>query len=144
MADVLVTSPEARAAREARLRGSVEAIYDELTDGLTRSLRMAELVYAAAERHPDLLPSRAAIDAERELPQKDKQGLEIDQGVFFAHVLAHPRCGPHLLHAMAQPKAEAVDLIDAFRDSGSAALGAVPGARDGEIGTITTQNNAFL
>jgi thioesterase DpgC len=45
---------------------------------------------------------------------------------------------------MAQPKAEAVDLIDAFRDSGSADLGVVRVDRDGEIGTITTQNNAFL
>ena len=50
MTDMLTTTPEARAAREARMRESVEEIYDELTDGLTRSLRMAELVYAAAER----------------------------------------------------------------------------------------------
>ena len=60
MTEVLTTTAEARAAREARMRAGVEAVYDELTDGRTRSLRMAELVYAAAERHPDLLPSRAA------------------------------------------------------------------------------------
>ena len=117
MADTLTTSPEARAEREARLRAEAEAIYDEITDGCTRSLRMAELVYAAAERHPDLLPTRAAIDAERELLQKDKQGLEIEQGIFFAHILADPRCGPHLLHAMAQPKPEALDLIAHCRES---------------------------
>jgi thioesterase DpgC len=144
MADVLVTSPEARAAREAQLRESVEAIYEELTDGLTRSLRMAQLVYAGGDRWPDLLPSRAAIDAERELLQKDKQGLEIDQGIFLAHVLAHPRCGPHLLHAMAQPKAEALELLDELRASGSVDLGVVRVDRDGEIGLVTTQNHAFL
>jgi (3,5-dihydroxyphenyl)acetyl-CoA 1,2-dioxygenase len=144
MAELLTTSPEARAEREARLRPRAAAIYEELTGGLQRSLRMADVVYAAAERHPDLLPGRAAIDAERELPQKEKQGLEIDQGVFFAHVLADPRCGPHLLHAMAQPKAEALELIDGFRASGAADLGVVRVDRDGEIGTITTQNNAFL
>jgi thioesterase DpgC len=144
MADVLTMSPEARAEREARLRSRAAAIYVEATDGLRRSLRMAELVYAAAEHHPDLLPSRAAIDAERELPQKDKQGLEIDQGVFLAHVLAHPRCGPHLVHAMAQPKAEALELIDGLRATGRVDLGVVRIDRDGEIGVITTQNNAFL
>jgi (3,5-dihydroxyphenyl)acetyl-CoA 1,2-dioxygenase len=144
MTDVLTATSEARAAREARIRDGVEAIYDELTDGRTRSLRMAELVYAAAERHPDLLPSRAAIDAERELPQKDKQGLEIDQGVFLAHVLAHPRCGPHLVHAMAQPRAEALERVDELRRSGSVDLGVVRVDRDGEIGLITTQNHAFL
>ena len=144
MTEVLTTTAEARAAREARMRAGVEAIYDELTDGRTRSLRMAELVYAAAERHPDLLPSRAAIDAERELLQKDKQGLEIDQGVFLAHVLAHPRCGPHLVHAMAQPKAEALALMDELRRTGSVDLGVVRVDRDGEVGVITTQNHAFL
>jgi thioesterase DpgC len=144
MTDVRTTTAEARAAREARMRASVEAIYDELTDGRTRSLRMAELVYAAAERHPDLLPSRAAIDAERELLQKDKQGLEIDQGVFLAHVLAHPRCGPHLVHAMAQPKAEALARLDELRAAGSVDLGVVRVDRDGEIGLVTTQNHAFL
>jgi thioesterase DpgC len=144
MTEVLTTTAEARAAREARMRAGVEAIYDDLTDGRTRSLRMAELVYAAAERHPDLLPSRAAIDAERELLQKDKQGLEIDQGVFLAHVLAHPRCGPHLVHAMAQPKAEALALLDELRRTDSVDLGVVRVDRDGEVGVITTQNHAFL
>ena len=144
MADTLTTSPEARAERETRLRAEAEAIYDEITDGCTRSLRMAELVYAAAERHPDLLPTRAAIDAERELLQKDKQGLEIEQGIFFAHVLAHPRCGPHLLHAMSQPKPEALDRVDGFRRSGTADLGVVRVDREGEVGVITTQNDAFL
>src|SRR4051812_32506539 len=122
MTEMLTTTPEARAAREERIRAGVEDIYEELTDGQTRSLRMAELVYAAAERHPDLLPSRAAIDDERELLQKDKQGLEIDQGVFLAHVLAHPRCGPHLVHAMAQPKAEALERLEELRTTGSVDL----------------------
>jgi (3,5-dihydroxyphenyl)acetyl-CoA 1,2-dioxygenase len=144
MTEMLTTTAEARAAREARMRAGVEAIYDELTEGRTRSLRMAELVYAAAERHPDLLPSRAAIDAERELPQKDKQGLEIDQGVFLAHVLAHAQCGPHLVHAMAQPKAEALALVGDLQRTGSVDLGVVRVDRDGEVGVITTQNHAFL
>jgi (3,5-dihydroxyphenyl)acetyl-CoA 1,2-dioxygenase len=57
----------------------VASIYDELTDGLTRPLRVAELVYEAAERFPGLLPTRTAIEGERELLQKDKAGLEIAQ-----------------------------------------------------------------
>src|SRR6185295_1829276 len=115
-----------------------------VTDGLRRSLRLTELVYEAADRHPDLLPTRAAIDAERERLQKDKQGLEIDQGVFLAHVLAHPRCGPHLVHAMAQPRAEALASLEELRRTGSVDLGVVRVDRDGEVGLITTQNHAFL
>jgi thioesterase DpgC len=144
MTDLLTTSPEARAEREARWRGEAEPIYEEVTDGLTRSLRMAEVVYAAAERHPDLLPARGAIDAERERLQKDKAGLEVEQGVFFAHVLAHPRCGPHLVHAMSQPKADALALLDGFRRTGTVDLGVARVDRDGEVGVITTSNDAFL
>jgi thioesterase DpgC len=144
MVQVPVAKAEARAERERELPGRVEGIYEELTDGFTRSLRMSELVYAAAERRPELLPSRAAIDAERELLQKDKQGLEIEQGIFFAHVLAHPRCGRHLMHAMAQPRAEALAALDSFRGTGSADLGPARVDRHGAIGVVTTQNHAFL
>jgi thioesterase DpgC len=141
------TSVETRMARselEALLRERVEPIYLELTDDLRLGLRAAELVYAAAARFPALVPSRAAIDAERALLQKDKQGLEIDQGIFVAHVLADPRLGRHLLHAMSQPRAEALAAFDAFRRDGSIGLGPVRVDRDGNIGHVTIQNHAFL
>ena len=88
------------------------AIYEELTDGLRLDLRVTDLVYQAAERYPDVLPTRAEIDREREHIQSEKQGLEIGQGEFVAEVLADPRLGFHLMHAMSQPRAEALDHID--------------------------------
>jgi (3,5-dihydroxyphenyl)acetyl-CoA 1,2-dioxygenase len=144
MLEVPVATAEARAERERTLPAEIEALYEELTDGFTRLRRMAELVYAAAELRPDLLPPRAAIDAERELPQTEKQGLEIDQGIFLAHVLAHPRCGPHALHAMAQPRPEALAALDDFRRTGELDLGPVRVDRRDTIGTVTMQNHAFL
>jgi len=144
MVEVPVATEAARAERERELPGRVEGLYEELTDGFGRSLRMAELVYAAAERWPDLLPGRAAIDAERELTQKEKLGLEIDQGIFLAHVLAHPRCGPHLMHAMAQPRPEALAAIEELRATGRVDLGPVRIDRQGTTGLVTTQNHAFL
>jgi len=62
------------------LRSDMESIYADLTDGFSSGLRVSELVYAAAERFPEHLPSRAAIAAERELLQKHKRGLEIIRG----------------------------------------------------------------
>jgi thioesterase DpgC len=144
MADLQTTSPAARAEREARIAARAAAVYEEVTDGLRRSLRLSELVYEAADRHPDLLPTRAAIDAERERLQKDKQGLEIDQGVFLAHLLANPRIGPHLLHALSQPKPDALEHLDTLRTTGSVDLGVARVDRDGDVGLITTQNDAFL
>jgi len=75
--DLLATA--ARNERQRRLRDEIESIYDELTDGLHRPLRVSELVYAAGERYPNLVPTRAAIEAERQRPLKDRLGLEIDQ-----------------------------------------------------------------
>ena len=88
--------PEERTGHE-RWRNDIESIYAELTDGWRRQLRVSELVYAAAERFPGLLPTRAAIDAERQLCQKDKQGLEIEQGVFIWCTAGTPDQEPSLL-----------------------------------------------
>lgn len=136
--------PDGLAARHEHLRNNVESIYFDLTDGLRRQLRVSELVYAAAERFPGLLPTRAAIDAERELCQKDKQGLEIEQGVFVAHVLAHPRTGWHLMHSMSQPRPEALRCLDDFRRVGSIDLGPIRVDRHANVGSVTIQNHAFL
>ncbi len=138
-----VESP-VREALEERLDRDVEQLYLEVTDGGRASPRLSELVYAAAELLPGLLPTRAEIDAERELLQKDKQGLEIAQGIFTAHVLAHPRTGPHLMHAMAQPTPAALAALDAFRRDGSIGLGPVRVDRDGRVGHVTIQHHAFL
>jgi (3,5-dihydroxyphenyl)acetyl-CoA 1,2-dioxygenase len=129
---------------DEHLRRNVVSLYDELTEGLTRQLRVSELVYGAAERYPGLLPTRAEIDAERELPQKDKRGLEIAQGIFVSHVLADERSGFHLVHSMSQPKAEAVALLPDFRRLGSADLGPMRVDRHGNVGQVTIQNHAFL
>jgi thioesterase DpgC len=135
---------EARAGLEERLRTDAAAIYDELTDGLGRQLRVSALVYAAAERFPGLLPTRADIDAERELPQKDKRGLEIDQGIFAAHLLADRRSGLHLLHSMSQPKAEALALLADLQRLGSVDLGPMRVDRIANVGHVTIQNHAYL
>jgi (3,5-dihydroxyphenyl)acetyl-CoA 1,2-dioxygenase len=120
------------------------AVYDELTDGRRTSLRVAELVYGAADRFPDLVPTRAEIDRERELLQKDKLGLEIAQGEFVAHVLADPACGRHLLHAMSQPRPEAEPLLDELRRVGGVDLGPIRVDRVGATGVVTFQNHRYL
>lgn len=122
----------------------IEAIYDDLTDGRRRSLRVSELVYAAAEQFPGLVPTRAAINDERERLQKDKLGLEIDQGTFIAQVLAHPRAGAHLIHAMSQPRPEAAAQLEELRREGGVDLGPMRVDRDGRMGVVSIQNHAFL
>jgi (3,5-dihydroxyphenyl)acetyl-CoA 1,2-dioxygenase len=122
----------------------VEPIYREVTDDLTRQLRVAEVVYATAERYPSLLPSRADIDEERSHLQKDKRGLEIEQGNFLAHLLAHPVAGAHLVHAMSQPRSDAAERLPELQRSGSVDLGPVRVDRSGTTGLVTLQNHASL
>ncbi len=137
-------TPEARAARDDHLRHHITAIYDDVTDGRRRSLRVAGLVDAVAERHPALVPGRAAIEEERQHRQQDKVGLEIDQGVFVSHVLARPDIGAHLLHAMAQPLPEARSRLDELQRAGSVDLGPMRVDRRGNVGHVTIQNHAVL
>jgi thioesterase DpgC len=120
------------------------AIYEELTDGLTRPLRLAEVAYGAADRHPGRLPSRAEIEAERTLLQKDKAGLEIAQGDFIAHLLADPPCGDHLIAAMSAPLPEALAVLETFKRDGSLDLGPMRIDRNGPIGIVTNQNHGCL
>jgi thioesterase DpgC len=122
----------------------METVYDELTDGLSRELRISELVYAAAEQWPGRLPTREEIARERTRLQKDKAGLEIAQGEFVAEILARPRTGFHLMHSMSQPTPRALELVDALRRDGSVDLGPVRVDRDRNIGRVTTQNHAYL
>jgi (3,5-dihydroxyphenyl)acetyl-CoA 1,2-dioxygenase len=139
-----VSPPASDAAWVEHLRRDMDSIYAGLTDGYRKQLRVSELVYAAAEEFPEQLPSRAAIAEERELLQKDKQGLEISQGSFVAHVLAHPRAGFHLMHSMSQPTAEALARLGEFEREGGIDLGPMRVDREGDVGHVTVQNHAFL
>ena len=123
----------------------VAAVYETLTNGLTGSMRLAELAYAAAERHPGLgLPTRAQIEAERRHHQSEKAGLEIAQGDFLAGVLADARCGTHVIAAMSEPLPEALGLLEAFQRDGSVDLGPMRVDRDGPVGVVTNQNHGCL
>jgi len=136
---------QCRHAKDAFFRRHAAAIYDELTDSCTVAVRLADLVYAAADRYPMLLPTRGAIGRERALKrQTAKEGLEIDQGLFVAHVLADERCGAHLVHAMLRPRRDAEARLPEFARSGFIDLGLATLERKGKVGHVTLTNPKFL
>ena len=134
-------SPEAR--DEFMTHHAGEA-YEKLTHGYSRALRARELVYAAAREWPGLVPTEAEVLAERERLQKDKAGLEIDQGIFLSYVLAEPRAGRHLMWAMQRPRADSLSALEDFRRTGAADLGTARVDRRSNVGHITLQNHAYL
>ena len=134
----------ARAARENFLRAHVEGVYARLTEGRTRFRRIEELFYAAADLVPGLVPSRAEVAKEAAMPQKNKDGLEIDQGLFLNHVLAHPAAGGHLVHAMLLPREDSLDLLPRFLKQGEIDLGAAAVFRRGRAAWAEWRNPGAL
>jgi (3,5-dihydroxyphenyl)acetyl-CoA 1,2-dioxygenase len=135
----------ARKVKEHFFRLHAAAIYDEVTNNGARFLRVSEVVEAAAARYPALLPSRAALEAERALKQQSaKEGRELDQGLFLGQVLADKQRGMHLIHAMLRPKREALDRLAEFRRSGLVDLGGAKAERKGKVGHVTLTNTKFL
>jgi thioesterase DpgC len=119
-------------------------VYDAVTAGRTVSLRLGELAYAAARAFPGLLPGEQQIAQERQLPQLEKEGFEIDQGIFFWGVLRSRECGLHLMESMLRPTARAAALLPEFRRLGELDLGAVRIERRGRAAHLTVHNDQYL
>ena len=135
------------AAREARLRflhRHADEVYDALTVRRSRFVRVEELVTRAASVVPGLVPSAQEIAAEEGALQRDKSGLEIDQGLFLSAVLGSERAGRHLCHAMLLPRPEAEALLPQFAREGRVALDGASVHRHGKAAVVTQNNPRFL
>jgi enoyl-CoA hydratase/carnithine racemase len=131
-------------ARGQFLRVHTEAVYAALTNDLRRPVRDEELVYAAADRFPGLVPTRAQVAVERTRALADKEGVEIAQGLFLSFVLASPRCGSHLVWSMLRPTEAALARIDEFRATGVADLGGTVIERRGRAAYLEIRNDRHL
>jgi (3,5-dihydroxyphenyl)acetyl-CoA 1,2-dioxygenase len=140
--DVLVTALDG--ARDGFLRVHADALYDALTGGCTRSLRLAELLTAAAGRVPGLVPAAADLAAERARPLPEKEGIEFAQGLLVGHLLARPRAGRHLIGAMLRPVPEAIGRLGEFRSAGTVDLGPVQVTRHGRAAVLELRNPRHL
>ncbi|MFJ8887033.1 (3,5-dihydroxyphenyl)acetyl-CoA 1,2-dioxygenase DpgC [Streptomyces sp. NPDC102402] len=117
-AEIAAAKDAARTMRTRFLRAQADAVYDRLTDGRTKGLRIAELVEAAAAEFPGLVPTAEQLAADRSRRQADKEGYEIDQGIFLRAILGSPRAGEHLLDTMLRPTPRALRLLPEFLRTG--------------------------
>jgi thioesterase DpgC len=118
--------------------------YNALTRDRTRFLRADELCRRAADQFADILPSRAALEGEASLAQRDKTGLEAKQGEFLAQILADPACGLHLCHAMLLPLEGSVEKADEYKNRGEIDLGKAHVQRRGKASIVTMRNPRHL
>jgi thioesterase DpgC len=133
-----------RASREKFLASYVETIYRRLTGDFAHFKRVEQLLHDAAALLPGLVPDDAQLRRDSGLAQRDKDGAEIDQGLFLSHVLAHAACGAHLCHAMLLPRAEARDEVRRFAASGKLAFDGATVERRGKAAFVTMRNPRFL
>jgi thioesterase DpgC len=133
-----------RNSREKFLANHVEAIYRKLTKNLSNYVRVDDLPYDAAKFVPGLTPTHAQVDAESALLQSEKDGVEVDQGIFLSHVLARADTGMHLCHAMLRPKQVSLERGREFIRKGVVDFGPAKVERLGKAAVVTIKNPRFL
>jgi (3,5-dihydroxyphenyl)acetyl-CoA 1,2-dioxygenase len=133
-----------RDARLGLLRRHAAGLYAQLTRDLSQFVRVEDLVYAAAEAVPGLVPTREQIAAERRHQQKDKEGHEVDQGLLLSYVLSDPRSGSHLVHAMLRPRRESLEALAEFQRTGRIELDGTSVERQGVVGYLYHGNPRYL
>ena len=141
-ADVILS--DCRRAREEFLARHAETIYRKLTKNLLEFRRVDELAYAAAKMIPGLTPTQKQVDAESALMQSEKDGVEVDQGIFLSHVLSKSETGMHLCHAMLLPKFEAIERSAEFIKHNIVDFGPAKIERQGKAAVVTIRNPRFL
>ena len=135
---------KARAARQRFLAQHAASVYQALTQNYSKFLRVEALVLAAADAFPGLVPGADQIAEDAPRPQRDKEGVEIDQGIFLSHVLGDERSGTHLCHAMLLPRAETELYLQKFIADGFVDLGAVTVERKENAVHVTLKNPRYL
>ena len=143
-AAVAVMTDLSREARSRFLRRHGEAVYEALTVRRSRFVRVEDLVVRAAGVVPGLVPTAQEIAAEDGCLQRDKDGLEVDQGLFLSAVLGSAHCGRHLCHAMLLPRPEAEALLPQLEREGRVELAGASVERAGKAAVVTQINPRFL
>jgi len=141
-ADLILSA--CRRAREDFLQRHAGTIYRKLTKNLADFVRVDDLVYGAARLVPGLTPTRKQVDAESSLMQSEKDGVEVDQGIFLSQVITVPDVGMHLCKSMLLPKAEALERVAEFAERGTIDFGPARVERQGKAAVVTVCNPRFL
>jgi (3,5-dihydroxyphenyl)acetyl-CoA 1,2-dioxygenase len=133
-----------RESRESFMTRHAEAVYRALTKDMSAFLRADELAYQAADLMPGLVPTNEQVTAEAEKLQSDKDGIEVDQGIFFANILALPQSGMHFCHAMLLPKEQSRARLSELQTKGAIDFGTAAIERRGKASFVYLKNPRFL
>jgi thioesterase DpgC len=133
-----------RETRQRFMAAHAVDVYRALTDDLHAFVRVERLAVEAASLVPGLCPTAAEIAAEAQHKQGEKDGIEIDQGIFFHAILARPDTGTHLCHAMLLPRIEARQRLPELQATGKVDLDHAEVERVGAASFVTLKNPRYL
>jgi len=135
---------QARERRESFLLLHVQTVYKKITNGLQNFVRLEDLTHEANNLVPGLTASKQILEAENALLQSQKDGHEINQGIFLTHVLGNEQCGLHLCHAslLAHPRTQEYQYE--FSKTGRLELEGVSLRRDDKTCYLEFQNGQYL
>jgi thioesterase DpgC len=133
-----------RQAREQFLGAHTDTLYRKLTNNYRNFERFETLIFSAGKVVAGLVPTPAEIEGEDRLFQKDKDGLEIDQGILLAHILAHAPSGRHLCHAMQLQRPETEENVARFVATGTLDLGTAAVERLGNAAVVEFRNSRYF
>ena len=130
----------ARDSRTRFMRAHARGVYDSLTVARNRFVRVDALCERAATEYPGLVPGSRDLARESGIAQGEKDGLEVDQGIFLSQVLGDPLAGAHLCHAMLLPRAQSQELLPEFARTGKIELDGARLERVGKASILTMRN----
>ncbi len=119
-------------------------IYRKLTNDLTKHIRLDLICSKVNDIVPNLLPSSQEIESENKLFLKDKEGLEIQQGIFLSAILQNEIEGIHLCKSMLLPLDIAVDRMEEFESKGKVSFNGASVENFKDYDLVTLNNPEFL
>ena len=119
-------------------------IYREITNDFKTFIRVEELCLKANTVVDNLLPSFEDLEKENKLFLKDKEGLEIQQGIFLSALLKNEKEGLHLCKSMLLPITMAKDKIEEFEKKGKVYFDGASVESFEDYNLVTLKNSEYL
>ncbi|HTY30276.1 enoyl-CoA hydratase/isomerase family protein [Mycobacterium sp.] len=122
----------------------IREVYQALTATSCDGRRLGDLVRAAGDRFPDLLPNRATRQRDDGLVPSDRLRVERDQGRFLRALLRNPDTAIPALTDMRAPLPESAAHAVQFQASGELVLRTVTLRRAANVAELTLTNTMTL
>jgi thioesterase DpgC len=135
------TMSEAR-SKFVRIHGG--EVYRTLRERAGKPLRVEDLAYAAGESFPGLVPVRQDVLQESALPQGEKEGIELAQGILFSEWLRDEEAGDRIMRDMRLAKQKSLALFPEFERTGFVDLGQARIQRANQVAHVEMCNTQFL